>query len=70
MLDYQVAALPTFFLIAPDGCVAIPQAPGPAENVGPAIAEAIRQFIISTRRGRPEIPRTIYDIANEARPIE
>lgn len=70
MADYQVEALPTYFLIAPDGCIEIAQAPGPAENIGPAIAQAIRQYIISTKRGRPEIPRTIYDIANEAKPIE
>lgn len=65
--EYEVKALPTYFLIAPDGCVAMAQAPGPAENVGPAIASAIRQYIIASKRGRPEVPRTIYDIANEAR---
>lgn len=66
--DYEVRALPTYFLIAPDGCIAMAQAPGPTENVGPAIAEAIRQYVIASKRGRPEVPRTIYDIANESRP--
>lgn len=66
--DYEVRGLPTYFLIAPDGCIAMAQAPGPAENVGPAIAEAIRQYVIASKRGRPEVPRTIYDIANESRP--
>ncbi len=70
MQDYQVSALPTYFLIDPDGYIAMAQAPGPSEDVGPAIANAIRQYIITTRRGRHEIPRTIYDIANEAKPIQ
>ncbi len=65
--DYEVHALPTYFLIAPDGCIAMAQAPGPTEKVGPVIAHAIREYTIATKRGRPEIPRTIYDIANEAR---
>ena len=59
--------LPTYFLIDPDGCIAMAQAPGPNENVGPAIAEAIRQYKIIKTRGRIEVPRTIYDIANEAK---
>lgn len=68
--DYQVAALPTYFLIDPDGCISIAQAPSPSENVGPAIAAAIRKYVITSRRGRPDVPRTIYDIANEAKPIK
>lgn len=65
--DYEVRHLPTYFLIDPDGCIAMAQAPGPNENVGPAIAEAIRQYKIIKTRGRIEVPRTIYDIANEAK---
>lgn len=68
--DYRVAALPTYFLIDPDGCISIAQAPSPSENVGPAIASAIRQYILTKRRGRPDVPRTIYDIANEAKPVK
>ena len=67
IFDYEVAALPTYFLIAPDGTIAMAQAPGPTEKVGPAIAAAIRNYIIDKERGRPQIPRTIYDIANETR---
>lgn len=62
--DYEVRGLPTYFLIDPDGCISISQAPGPSENVGPAIAECVRRYKIITQRGRTEVPRTIYDIAN------
>lgn len=61
--DYEVRGLPTYYLIDPDGCISIAQAPGPSENVGPAIAESIRQYKIVTLRGRKEVPRTIYDLA-------
>ncbi len=61
--DYEVRGLPTYFLIDPDGCISIAQAPGPSENVGPAIAESIRQYKIVMQRGRKEVPRTIYDLA-------
>lgn len=62
--DYEVRGLPTYFLVDPDGCISIAQAPGPSENVGPAIAECVRRYKIVTQRGRTEVPRTIYDIAN------
>ena len=64
MEEYEIRGLPTYFLIAPDGCIEIAQAPGPSENVGPAIASAIRNYILTQKRGRPDIPRTIYDVAN------
>ncbi|MBQ3635228.1 MAG: redoxin domain-containing protein [Bacteroidales bacterium] len=63
IFDYEVRALPTYFLIDPDGCIALAEAPGPTEKVGPAIAAAIRKYILEQKRGKPEIPRTIYDIA-------
>lgn len=62
--DYEVRGLPTYFLIDPDGCISIAQAPGPTENVGPAIAECVRRYRLIRQRGRVEVPRTIYDIAN------
>lgn len=62
--DYEVRGLPTYFLIDPDGCISIAQAPGPSENVGPAIAECVRRYRLIRQRGRVEVPRTIYDIAN------
>lgn len=62
--DYEVRGLPTYFLIDPDGCISIAQAPGPAENVGPAIAECVKRYKLIRQRGRVEVPRTIYDIAN------
>ena len=65
--DYEVRGLPTYFLIDPDGCVSIAQAPGPSENVGPAIAECIRRYKVIRRKGRVEVPRTIYDIANDGK---
>lgn len=62
--DYEVRGLPTYFLIDPDGCISISQAPGPSENVGPAIAECVRRYKVISQKGRTEVPRTIYDIAN------
>ncbi len=67
IFDYEVKALPTYFLIDPEGCISIAQAPGPTEKVGPAIAAAIRKYQIEKLRGKPQVPRTIYDIAREAR---
>lgn len=64
LADYEVRGLPTYFLIDPDGCISIAQAPGPTEKIGPAIAECVRKYKVVQSRGRKEVPRTIYDIAN------
>lgn len=68
MFDYDVRALPTYFLIDPDGRISKAQAPGPLEKIGPVIATAIRDYKVQQKRGQVELPRTIYDIANGAQP--
>ena len=66
IFDYEVHGLPTYFLIDPDGFISMSQAPGPTEKVGPAIATAIRSYLMENK-GHRDVPRTIYDIANETK---
>ncbi len=60
--DYNIKALPTYYLINPDGNVVLSPAPSPEENFAPVFAEIYNNFRRKQlRKNRPK-SRTIYDL--------
>jgi len=61
LLDYDIKAMPTYYLIDPDGNLIASPAPGPEENFKSRFAEIIRDFNAKKARKDPEQLKTIYD---------
>lgn len=61
-LDYNIKALPTYFLIDPDGILRLSPAPSPEENFAPLFLEAVRSYRNDQmRKNRPK-EKSIYDL--------
>lgn len=64
VIDYGVESLPTYFIIDPDGRVAVSPAPAPTENFEEAIAGEMQKYKRQQNRRRPQKERSIYDLVN------
>lgn len=64
VLDYGVESLPTYFIIDPDGRIAISPAPAPTENFESAIAGEIRKYKREKSKKNSSKEKSIYDIVN------
>lgn len=61
LLDYDIKAMPCYYLIDPDGNLIASPAPGPEENFKSRFSEIIRDFNAQKARKDPEQLKTIYD---------
>ncbi len=66
VLDYSIASLPTFFIINPDGKLAVVNAPGPEENLQQVFAEEIQKYKREKQQNAPNNVKDIYDLVREA----
>jgi len=64
VLDYGVESLPTYYIIDPEGRVAVSPAPAPTENFESTVAGEMQKYKRESLRKRPQKERTIYDIVN------
>lgn len=64
VLDYGVESLPSYFIIDPDGRIAVSPAPAPTENFESVIASEMKRYKSEKLRRRPQKENTIYDIVN------
>lgn len=63
--DYRVVALPTYFLIDPDGRISLAPAPSPTEKIEQAIATQMISYKQEiSKRGKNNQIKDIYDIAH------
>ncbi len=61
VLDYDIKALPVYYVIDPDGNLRLTPAPAPGENFGPVFQEAVRKYNYDQlRKNRPK-EKSIYD---------
>ncbi len=61
-LDYNIKALPTYFLIDPEGILRLSPAPSPEEDFAPLFMEAVRSYRNDQlRKNRPK-EKSIYDL--------
>ena len=61
MLDYSVESLPAYFLVDPDGKIALTSAPAPSESVEKALSTEIKRYRTEYLKRNPQKPRDIYD---------
>ncbi|WP_185957457.1 TlpA family protein disulfide reductase [Saccharicrinis carchari] len=62
LLDYNIKALPTYYLINPEGIMSLSPAPAPEENFALVFAEVYNNYRRKQlRKNRPNT-RTIYDL--------
>lgn len=67
VLNYQVQSLPTYYLIFPDGNIAVPNAPGPEEKIEQVVAREMQKYKsieLQKRRGTNGV-RSIYDMVRD-----
>lgn len=65
ILDYEIKTLPSYFIIDPEGRIALPSAPTPTEhNIVTAIAGQIKKYKNELLKRNPQKPRDIYDVVN------
>ncbi len=62
LLDYNIKALPTYYLINPDGNIIMSPAPAPEENFAPIFSEIYNNFRRKQLRKDKPKSRTIYDL--------
>ncbi len=62
IFDYSINALPTYFLIDPDGNIVLSPAPAPEENFGALFYETIKDYRYKKLRKEQPKGRTIYDL--------
>lgn len=62
VLDYQVGSLPAYYLIDPEGRMALAPAPAPTEQVEKSFAEQMLRYKQEKLRRKPEKNKSIYDI--------
>ncbi len=65
VLDYQISSLPAYYLIDPDGLIALANAPGPDENIEKVIADQMLKYRRSKMKETPDGVRDIYDIVRD-----
>ncbi|MBP5364710.1 MAG: TlpA family protein disulfide reductase [Bacteroidales bacterium] len=61
MLDYSVESLPAYFLVDPEGKIALTSAPAPSESVEKALSTEIKRYRTEYLKRNPQKPRDIYD---------
>jgi peroxiredoxin len=59
--DYNIHALPTYYLIDPDGNLLLSPAPSPSENFVSYMLEAMKTYKQNKARKAPEQQKSIYD---------
>lgn len=64
VLDYGVESLPTYFVIDPEGRIAISPAPAPSDNFEAAIAGEIKKYKREVQRKNPTKSKSIYDMVS------
>jgi peroxiredoxin len=62
LLDYSIKALPTYFLIDPEGNIISSSALPPGESFVKFFQETVRNFKFNKARKAPDSPRSIYDL--------
>ncbi|WP_027472664.1 TlpA family protein disulfide reductase [Saccharicrinis fermentans] len=62
LLDYNIKALPTYYLINPEGNMVLSPAPSPEENFAEVFAEIYNNFRRKQLRKNKPKNRTIYDL--------
>ncbi len=62
--DYDVVALPAYFLVDPDGRLALSPAPAPTEDFEPILNDCMRRHRSDKLKRQPYRERNIYDIAS------
>jgi peroxiredoxin len=61
LIDYNIHALPTYYLIDPEGNLLLSPAPSPAENFVSFMLEAMKNYKQNKARKSPETQKSIYD---------
>lgn len=61
LLDYNVKAMPAYFLVDPEGNIAINAAPSPGDGFSKIFEETVNSFKHSKARKSPDYHKTIYD---------
>ncbi len=62
LYDYRIKALPTYYLIDPEGKLVFSPSPGPEENFAPAFSEVYNKYRYKKLRKEKPKSRTIYDL--------
>ncbi len=62
LLDYDIKAFPTYYLIDPEGNLIFAPAPGPEENFVPMFSETYNEWRYEKMRKDKPKARTIYDL--------
>ncbi len=65
VIDYQISSVPAYYLIDPDGKIAIANAPGPDESVEVVIADQMQKYNHNRMNKSNDNVRTIYDIVRD-----
>lgn len=60
--DYNIKAMPTYYLIDPDGFLSLSPAPAPEESFAIKFTETLRNFKSQKERKNPDKQRSIYDM--------
>jgi hypothetical protein len=61
LLNYDIKAMPVYYLVDPDGNLVLSPAPGPEENFAANFVQVLRNYKINKARKEPEKLKTIYD---------
>nr|WP_321450333.1 TlpA disulfide reductase family protein [uncultured Carboxylicivirga sp.] len=62
VLDYNIKALPVYYVIDPNGKLILSPSPAPGESFGPIFQEAVRKYNYENlRRNKPKA-KSIYDL--------
>ena len=63
LLDYRIAALPSYVLIDPEGRISVAEAPGPTERIEQVIATEMQRYKSNYYRKNKQKEKSIYEIA-------
>ncbi|MBS2097011.1 TlpA family protein disulfide reductase [Carboxylicivirga linearis] len=62
VLDYDIKALPVYYIIDPEGKLRLSPSPSPGEDFAPVFQEVIRQYKYENLRRNRSKAKTIYDL--------
>lgn len=62
LMDYDIKALPVYYLVDPDGKLVLSPAPAPEENFVDYFSDAYKKYKRNNARVNPEKPKSIYDL--------
>nr|WP_321407513.1 TlpA disulfide reductase family protein [uncultured Carboxylicivirga sp.] len=62
VLDYNIKALPVYYVIDPEGKLRLSPAPAPGESFGPIFMETLRQYKYENLRKTKMKEKSIYDL--------